>query len=305
MPVTDPPETPRQQRSRHPWVALLVLAVLACQSDAATGPGPNADTPAILVGAGDIAVCGDPADEATALLLDAIPGTVFTTGDNAYEDGTAQEFSDCYDPTWGRHLARTRPSPGNHDYHTQGASGYYDYFGTSAGDPARGYYSYDLGAWHVIAINSNIDLSANSTQLQWLAADLAAHQTACTAAYWHHPRFSSGAHGNDGGIKDLWQVLYDAGVDVVMNGHDHNYERFAKQDPAGNADPVRGIREFVVGTGGRSLRNFPAVAQHSEVRDSDTHGVLQLSLYETRYEWEFIPVAGGVFQDSGGADCHP
>ncbi|NNG17541.1 MAG: alkaline phosphatase, partial [Gemmatimonadales bacterium] len=171
------------------WAALVALGALACQNDDATGP--NADTPAILVGAGDIAVCGDPADEATALLLDGIPGTIFTTGDNAYEDGTAQEFADCYEPTWGRHRSRTRPSPGNHDYHTPGASGYFDYFGTSAGDPAQGYYSYDLGAWHVVAINSNIDVSANSPQLQWLTADLAANPSACTAAYWHHPRFSS------------------------------------------------------------------------------------------------------------------
>jgi hypothetical protein len=286
-------------------VALLVLGALACQSDDTTGPDSSGNPPAILVGAGDIAVCGDPADEATALLLDGIAGTVFTTGDNAYEDGTAQEFSDCYDPAWGRHLARTRPSPGNHDYHTPGALGYYGYFGSSAGDPAEGYYSYDLGAWHVVVVNSNIDVSANSTQLQWLAANLAAHPTVCSAAYWHHPRFSSGAHGNDAGIEDLWQVLYDAGVDVVMNGHDHNYERFAPQTPTGALDTQGGIREFVVGTGGRSLRNFPSVAQHSEARDSDTHGVLMLSLYETRYEWEFIPVAGGVFQDSGEAHCHP
>ncbi len=269
-----------------------------------TAPGPDTDTPAVLVGAGDIAVCGSDADEATALLLDTIPGTAFTTGDNAYEDGTAQEFTDCYHPTWGRHRSRTRPSPGNHDYHTAGASGYYDYFGASAGDPAQGYYSYDLGAWHIVALNSNIDLSANSPQLQWLAADLAAHPATCTAAYWHHPRFSSGMHNDDTGMQDLWQVLYDAGVDLVLNGHDHDYERFAPQTPTGALDTQRGIREFVVGTGGRSLRNFATVAANSEVRNSDTHGVLKLSLYASRYEWEFVPVAGQTFRDSGSTNCH-
>ena len=303
MPVTDTPMAIRWRRYQHIWAALVLLGALACRSDAAA-PNSTEDPPAILVGAGDIAVCGDAADEATALLLDRIPGTVFTTGDNAYEDGTALEFSDCYDPTWGRHRPRTRPSPGNHDYHTAGASGYYDYFGASAGDPSQGYYSYHLGAWHVVVVNSNIDVSANSPQLQWLAANLAANPTACAVAYWHHPRFSSGTHGSDVGIQDLWEVLHDAGVDVIMSGHDHDYERFAPQDAAGNADPQRGIREFVVGTGGRSLRNFPSVAPNSEVRDSDTHGVLKLLLYESRYEWEFIPVAGGVFRDSGGADCH-
>ncbi len=281
----------------------LLFGAIGC-TEQPTAPDPNPGAPAVLVGAGDIAVCGSDDDEATALLLDAIAGTVFTTGDNAYEDGTAQEFTDCYHPSWGRHQARTRPSPGNHDYHTSGASGYYGYFGASAGDPAEGYYSYELGAWHVVALNSNIDVSAGSVQLQWLAADLAAHSAACTAAYWHHPRFSSGVHGNDAGMQDLWQVLYDAGVDVVLNGHDHDYERFAPQDPAGNADPARGIREFVVGTGGRSLRAFGTAASNSQVRNSDTHGVLKLTLYDSRYEWEFIPVAGQTFSDSGTADCH-
>jgi len=281
----------------------LLLAAGGCK-DQPTAPDPNPGAPAVLVGAGDIAVCGSDGDEATALVLDTIAGTVFTTGDNAYEDGTPQEFTDCYHPSWGRHKARTKPSPGNHDYHTPGASGYYGYFGATAGDPAEGYYSYDLGAWHVVSLNSDIDVSVGSPQLQWLAADLAAHPAACTAAYWHHPRFSSGVHGNDTGMQDLWQVLYDGGVDVVLNGHDHDYERFAPQDPAGNADPVRGIREFVVGTGGRSLRAFAAVASNSGVRNSDTHGVLKLTLYDSRYEWDFIPVAGQTFSDSGTADCH-
>ncbi|TFG52975.1 MAG: alkaline phosphatase [Gemmatimonadales bacterium] len=287
---------------RSGMLMALLCGASGCETDQPTAPGP--DTPAVLVGAGDIAVCGSDADEATALVLDTIAGMVFTTGDNAYEDGTAQEFTDCYHPTWGRHRSRTRPSPGNHDYHTSGAAGYYGYFGMSAGDPAEGYYSYDLGAWHIVAINSNIDLSASSPQLQWLVADLAANPTVCAAAYWHHPRFSSGMHGDDAGMQALWQVLYDAGVDLVLNGHDHDYERFAPQTPTGALDTQRGIREFVVGTGGRSLRNFATVAANSEIRNSDTHGVVKLSLYESRYEWEFVPVAGQAFRDSGSTDCH-
>jgi len=310
-PVSDPSTTPSARPTtfgrRLPNAACLPLALLLAAAgctEQPTAPDSNPGAPAVLVGAGDIAVCGSDADEATALVLDTIAGTVFTTGDNAYEDGTAQEFTDCYHPSWGRHKSRTRPSAGNHDYHTTGAAGYYGYFGASAGDPADGYYSFDLGAWHVVAINSNTDLSASSPQLQWLAADLAANPTVCAAAFWHHPRFSSGVHGDDTGMQDLWQVLYDAGVDVVMNGHDHDYERFAPQDPAGNADTQRGIREFVVGTGGRSLRNFATVAANSEVRNSDTHGVLKLTLYDSRYEWGFIPVAGQTFSDTGAADCH-
>ena len=188
----------------------------------------------VLVGAGDIAGCSSDGDEATAKLLDSIPGTVFTTGDNAYPSGTMSEFLDCYDPSWGRHKARTYPSSGNHDYGTQGAAGYYAYFGSVAGDPDKGYYSYDLGSWHIVVLNSNIQEGAGSDQEQWLRADLAAHPVACTLAYWHHPRFSSGdVHGSDGKMQSLWQALYDFGADVVLNGHEHNYERFALQDPRG------------------------------------------------------------------------
>ena len=264
--------------------------------------------PAVLVGAGDIAACASPGSEATAALLDGIPGTVFTTGDNAYGDGTAVEFAHCYEPTWGRHRARTRPSPGNHDYGTARAAGYHDYFGAAAGEPDRAYYSYDLGAWHVIALNSNCaqvgGCHAGSPQEQWLRADLAANWTACTVAYWHHPRFSSGPHGGARELWPLWQALYDAGADVVLAGHDHLYERFAPQDPAGRADPARGIRQFTVGTGGASHYGVSQIAPNSEVRNGDTFGVLKLTLHPTGYEWEFVPVAGRTFTDSGSAACH-
>ncbi len=226
-------------------------------------PGPPSDP--ILVGAGDIASCSSGGDEITAGLLDSIPGTVFTAGDNAYEDGTAGEFQDCYAPSWGRHRARTRPAPGNHDYHTSGAAPYYAYFGSLAGPGGRGYYSYDLGAWHIIALNSNGAAGEESEQAVWLLADLAANPSLCTLAYWHHPLFSSGDHGSISQMKAIWEILDGAGVDVVVNGHDHVYERFAPQDAEGVADPT-GIREFVIGTGGESLTPFRSVLANSAAR---------------------------------------
>ncbi|HEU5260817.1 MAG TPA: invasin domain 3-containing protein, partial [Gemmatimonadales bacterium] len=263
---------------------------------------------AIFVGAGDISSCGNNNDEATAALLDNIAGTVFTAGDNVYPDGTEQQFATCYDPTWGRHRARTQPSAGNHDYHTTqpyDAAGYFRYFGAAAGDSTQGYYSYDLGSWHIIALNSNISMSVDSAQEQWLRADLAASQKTCTLAYWHHPRFSSGSHGNSNAPLPLWQALYDANADLILVGHDHDYERFAPQTPAGAADPVRGIRQFVIGTGGADLRGFRATPMaNSEVRNSDTFGVLKLTLHATGYNWEFVPVAGQTFTDSGSGACH-
>jgi hypothetical protein len=272
-------------------------------------PPPTTETPfpaddPVLVGAGDIADCSSDGDEATANLLDGIPGTVFTTGDNAYPDGTAADFMNCYELSWGRHKARTYPSAGNHDYHTEGAAGYFGYFGPIAGEPDKGYYSYNLGSWHIIVLNSNIEVGARSEQVNWLREDLAAHPVACTLAYWHEPRFSSGdRHGSSKGIRPLWQVLYDHGADVVLNGHEHNYERFAPQDPEGSADPIRGIRQFVIGTGGRSFYPLTKSIANSEVQNDDTLGVLKLTLHADSYSWEFVPVAGGTFTDSGNAPC--
>ena len=278
--------------------------VMACTADDPAQSTLLPGTPAVLVGAGDIGICGSAADEATAALLDSIEGVVFTAGDNAYPDGTAADFASCYAPSWGRHKARTRPAPGNHDYHTTGAAGYYAYFGAAAGPTGLGYYSYDLGDWHIVSLNSSVSMAAGSPQEQWLRADLAGHPVSCTLAYWHHPRFSSGRHGGDASPEPLWQALYDAGADVVISGHDHTYERFAPQTPDGAADPARGIRQFVVGTGGASLYNFTTIVANSEARDNTTHGVLRLSLGPGGYDWEFIPVAGGTFRDSGSGSCH-
>ncbi len=292
-----------------------VIALVSCGGDdggATETPVGATETPVgvteTLVGAGDIGDCGSPGDEATAALLDTIPGTVFTTGDNVYEDGTAAEFQNCYEPSWGRHKARTRPAAGNHDYHTSGASDYFEYFGTVAGDPDEGYYSYDLGDWHIIVLNSKcskVPCDAGSPQEEWLRADLEANATACTAAYWHKPRFSSGSqHGGSTSFIAFWEALYDYDVELVMNGHEHNYERFAPQTADGTADPDRGIRQFVVGTGGSSHTGFGPPVPNSQVRNDDTFGVLKLTLGPTSYEWEFVPESGGTFTDTGSESCH-
>jgi uncharacterized protein YjdB len=259
----------------------------------------------VLVGAGDIASCDSNGDEATALLLDNIAGNVFTAGDNVYDSGLASEFAACYDPSWGRHKARTRPSPGNHEtYGTTDMAGYFGYFGASAGPVGKGYYSYNLGAWHIIALNSNEDASAGSPMETWLRADLAANPTACTLAYWHYPRFSSGDHGSDDSMQDLWQALYDGGADVIVNGHDHDYERFGPQTPTGVADAARGIREFVVGTGGASHYTVGTPIANSQISDENTFGVIKFTLHANSYDWQFVPVAGGTFTDSGTGTCH-
>lgn len=271
-------------------------------------PPPPSGADPVMVGAGDIARCSSPGAEATAKLLDGIEGTVYTTGDNAYESGTAQEFANCYDPTWGRHKGRTMPSPGNHEYNSAGASGYFGYFGASAGDPSRGYYSYDLGEWHIVSLNSMCEnvggCGATSPMLGWLEQDLAAHPNACTLAYFHHPLFSSGEHGNQTKMRATWDALYAAGADVVLNGHDHDYERFAPQNPAGALDSGRGIREFVVGTGGGSHYGIASERPNSQVHNTDAFGVLKLTLHASSYDWQFVPEAGKTFTDSGTDACH-
>ena len=263
----------------------------------------------VLVGAGDIGDCASDGDERTAALLDGTDGTIFTAGDNAYQKGSAQEFRDCYAPNWGRHLARTRPAPGNHDWETDGLAGYLGYFGASAQGPdGSSWYSYDLGTWHVIVLDSTCAKVGGcdpvSAQGQWLARDLAASNARCTLAIFHHPRFTSGEHGDLREMDAFWRPLYAAGVDVIVNGHDHDYERFAPQDPDGLADPERGIRQFVVGTGGRRLRNFPRVAPNSDVRLQGGFGVLKFTLHDGSYDAEFI-AAGNDFRDRGTAlPCH-
>jgi hypothetical protein len=277
-------------------------------------------TAPVILAAGDIGDCKRIGDEQTAALLDTLIGIVTPLGDNAYENGTPTEYANCYDPTWGRQKARTRPVVGNHDYYNPGpggttnADGYYGYFGSAAGDPGKGYYSYTLGSWFVIVLNTGTDkpdsVKAGSTQEKWLRNELATHTQQCVLAMFHHPRFSTIVERSpiQDWLKALWDALYEYGADLVLNGHDHAYQRFAPQKPDGTADAAYGTRQIAVGTGGgETLYTFadPVPAgSNIQVRDNKTLGVLRVTLKNGGYDWRFIPAAGGTFTDSGSSTCH-
>ncbi|MDH3969444.1 MAG: metallophosphoesterase [Rhodospirillales bacterium] len=300
-------------------ISLYLLAVLFVGAHfPSASPLRAQDAAATVLAVGDIARCRDPwwakaveplwdaypdsrAAE-TAALVDRLAGTVLALGDLVYYEREPGDYRHCYDATWGRHRERTRPVPGNHDDRDDGAA-YFAYWGPRAGETGHGYYSFDLGAWHLIALNSNIDLGPDSDQGRWLRADLAATRARCILAYWHHPLFTSGRHHADDRAAPLYRMLHKAGASIVLNGHGHNYERFAPQDADGRRDPKHGIRSFVVGTGGVSLRGIVRHKRHSEAFNSEAWGVLQLELHEDRYAWRFIPIEGGTFTDSGAADC--
>jgi hypothetical protein len=275
------------------------------------GDAGNGGSSALLVAAGDIGNCDSQADESTARLLPRDEGVIAALGDNAYENGTPDDYRHCYAGSWGPYRDRTRPTPGNHDYDSSSsAKGYFDYFGRLAGDrETGGYYSYDLGAWHIVVLNSECEhaggCGAGSRQERWLRADLKASSRLCTLAYWHRPRFSSGQkHGGTDDVDALWEALADFGAEVVLSGHEHNYERFLPQDAGGARDPRGGITEFVVGTGGAPLYPFKNTpARNSEVRRSDAHGVLRLSLGRSDYSWAFVSTARKEL-DAGRARCH-
>jgi hypothetical protein len=259
----------------------------------------------VIVAAGDIACGGDPcrSHRRTAALIAAIdPRAVLTLGDNQYPDGALRDFRSSYDPTWGRFKGKTFPSPGNHEYHTPGARGYFDYFGSRAHRGTGGWYAFDLGRWQLLSINTG-NRAPNDFRLHWVRRILARDGHRCELAYWHQPRFSSGhEHGSDPRMADLWRVLYRAGVDVVLNGHEHNYERFALLDPSGRRSR-RGIREFVVGTGGAGLYALGAGIRGSQRRIDDRHGILRLTLHRSGYQWRFIAV-GRTTLDRGRQRCH-
>ena len=270
---------------------------------ATESPEPS-DPTRILLAVGDIASCDASADELVGELAARLPGTIALLGDIAYDRGSLDDFLNCFDPTWGQLRGRLRPAPGNHEYETKAATGYFAYFGAAVGDPDEGWYSYDLGLWHVVVLNSNCGAiggcGRGSRELDWLQQDLAASGAsrpgACTLAYWHHPRWSSGRHGTDDMTDALWDALAAAGADVVLFGHDHDYERIG---------PIDGIRSFVVGTGGRSLYDWPGPPlPQTEVRANDTYGLLELTLRDGKYSWQFVAASGGSFSDSGTAECH-
>ena len=273
-------------------------------------PAPRTTAPpgaVVLVGAGDIADCGLDGDEATARLLDGIDGTVFTAGDNAYENGSRADFERCYGPTWGRHRERTLPVIGNHEWQTRGAEGYHAYFGQRTGGAGSAWYAMTLGGWRIIVLDSDCaeagGCGPDSPQGRWLADEFARNAARCTLAIWHHPRFSSGPHGDDGAVDPLWRAMYGAGVELVINGHEHSYERFAPQDGDGRSDPARGVREFVVGTGGRDLRELKDPKPNSELGEDRTFGVLRLVLRPDDFDWAFMPIAGQTFTDTGSGVC--
>ena len=275
-----------------------------------TTPTPAPPGDPVLVGAGDISHSGV-GDSATAALLDHIVAEagqstvqVFTTGDNVYTSGTTTQFDTLYHPTWGRHKEITRPSPGNHDYETEGAAGYYDYFGPLAGPSERGYYSYDLGTWHIVSLNTQIGMAAGSPQHTWLRNDLANSEERCALAYWHKPLFTSGPHGPGRATRPLFRVLYDHDAEVVVTGHNHNYERFAPMTPSGALARRNGVREFVAGMGGRSHYGFGTIQPNSQARNSNTYGVLKLTLRNDSYDWQFVPEEGKAYSDLGTKACH-
>jgi Calcineurin-like phosphoesterase len=260
---------------------------------------------ATLVGAGDIASCSSAADNATAIAAASVNGTVFTAGDNVYPDGSPDNYTNCYDPSWGTLKTRTQPVPGNHDYYNNpGAAGYFAYFGAAAGDPAKGWYRYEAGTWRIYALNSECDATTCLEQYDWLNGDLAAEPHLCTLAIWHRPRFSTGPHGDATDMAAIFKLLYENHAEVVLNGHDHVYERFMPINADGAPDAANGVREFVVGTGGAPLYTFTTDSTSIDVRDDSTYGVLRLDLAEGAYSWQFIPAGGGTFTDSGTGTCH-
>ena len=271
---------------------LACALMLAAGASGAAGTAPPRI--ATLIAVGDIASCASGGDEQTAALVSRLPGPIAVLGDIAYDRGTAADFANCFDPSWGPLMPRIRAALGNHEYSSGTAAVAIDRFRL----PQDGWYSYSLGAWHVIVLNSNCGqiggCGRGSPQLRWLQADLAAHQSRCTLAYWHHPRFSSGLHGSNAAYSPFWAILSRAKADIVLQGHDHDYERFA---------PLRGIRSFVVGTGGKGLRPLLWPRTGSLVRNSSTYGVLRLTLRPTGYDWKFVPVRGSMFHDAGSGSC--
>ena len=292
---TPSPAGPTQTPSPSPSIS---------RSPGSAEPMPTAEDIATLVAAGDIADCGRDADSMTGALVAELDGTVATLGDNVYPAGSDDRYATCYDEAWGAAIDRTRPSIGNHDLAEDGGAAYHRYFGEAAGEAGEGWYSYELGVWHVVVLNSNcqfVGCAPRSAQHDWLLADLAASDAECTLAYWHHPRFSSGPHGDDPAVASFWEALDEADADLVLAGHEHQYERFQPQAADGVTDPD-GLRQITVGTGGAALRPAVRVAPNSELIIDDAFGVIVLTLRPGGYEWRLLAIDGAE-RDSGSASC--
>ncbi|CAG0956741.1 MAG: metallophosphoesterase [Anaerolineae bacterium] len=261
---------------------------------------------AVILAAGDIAACIYTGDDQTAALLDKLDGLILALGDTVQTKGAMEEYLNCFEPTWGRHKGRIRPIPGNHDYQGDGGKAYFEYFGEAAGEAGKGWYSFNYGAWHLIALNSMVPANSRSEQVAWLKADLAANPTPCTLVYFHHPVFSSGAGGLTSRMNTVLRVLYDAGVELVLSGDAHHYERFTPMTPDKLIDREKGVRQFVVGTGGGYLTRLGNKWRATEARTNETHGILRLVLSAGSYSWEFVKVEASTsdFEDSGSAPCH-
>ena len=315
----------------HLLLMVLLVVGMNCPPPVQVTP-PSADAPAaevaltgasVLIGAGDIGNCANQGAIATAALMDSVlradsaakvHDEAFTLGDNAYPGGSVQDFAQCFAPTWGDStkliMKNIRPALGNHEHLSGGGAPYYKYFGSRAGPADKGYYSYNVGEWHAIVLNSEIIVNTGFTdaerkaQEDWLQQDLKSDHHVCTVAYWHHPRFSSGWHGTDARLAPFWEILYAGGVDVVLNGHDHDYERFLPQTPEGAVDSTKGITEIISGTGGGDLRGFRSTLEpHSAYRVEGHYGVLKLTLGAKAYRYAFLGVNGGIW-DRGGGTCH-
>lgn len=268
-----------------------------------SGPPPVVGSgTAVLVGAGDVGWCGSPGVASTARLIDGIPGQVILPGDLAYMRGSADDYRRCFDPEWGRFRSRWRPVPGNHEYETAGAAGYFSYFGAAAGPPGLGYYGFRAATWHVLMLNSNVPMTRGSAQYDWAERELENNRTRCTAAVWHHPFATSGPNGLNGHVRDMWHLLKQKGAELVVSGHDHLYERFAPQDHDYRYT-LDGVRQFVAGTGGTPLYHPVTRAPNTEAI-VEAHGALKLTLAPTTYDWEFIEASTGRTIDRGSDVCH-
>lgn len=291
-------------------IAMLTMAAFPGSAHAAdwTSSEPTEEPSHRMIAVGDIAACYSTGDEQVAAMVANMPGTIATLGDTVYTFGYLGDYFRCFQPSWGPLKSRIRPAIGNHEYLWKGGSPFFNYFRSAAGPRHRGYYSYDLGSWHIVVINSNCakigGCGPGSPQYSWLRRDLRLNRGRCSLAYWHHPRYSIGRMGPYAGMKPVWNLLYRYGTEAVLTGHDHNYQRYTPIGDAGVRDTRRGIREFVVGTGGASKQAITRYSSYVEASQDDYYGVLKLDLYKSHFSWEFVSTPDGAYSDSGEDRCH-